>query len=241
MAGRKCARVHVRKGQPAIPLTLNKQQGEIVKRSIQRPSQNGTAGVINSYVAFLAMEPEPHERRKQLIEEIVSDCYARYRWGVYAIIRRINLGHEDAEDILQDIMCRWARRLEVGRELPAPEALTTWFGRVARNAALSYLRRLRGKARQAEHEYGARRLGVGQNTPHFDLSLKELPKVIDRILSEKISPEKHRVFELWRQGLTYQEIAENLKGMSAEAVRGVKRKILGILREELDRLDWSIP
>jgi RNA polymerase sigma factor (sigma-70 family) len=207
----------------------------------QDSSRTSTAAVLASYAAFLGTELGPHENRKQLIDVIVRDCDTRYRWGVYAMIRRMNLGHEDAEDILQDILFRWTRQLESGGKLPAPEALTTWFRKVGRHAAIDYLRRVRGKWREAECESGARRLAAAQRTPLFDLAAKELPKVIDRILRDNITPEMRRVFELRQQRLTYPEIADKSKGRSAEAVRSVMRKVLGILREELERLGWSIP
>lgn len=197
--------------------------------------------VVPSYAAYLAMEPSTREHREQLIAEIVWDCYARYHPGLRALLRRrMHLSHEDAEDILQSILFRWTQQLQARRKLPAPEALSSWFRSVARNAAISHLRRARGKRRQAEIDFANRRLAKEQRSPLSDLLSIELPAVIATILRENASAEMHRVFELWLRGLTYAEIADRLSGKTAEAVRSLLRKVLVILRKELTRLGWSV-
>jgi RNA polymerase sigma factor (sigma-70 family) len=175
------------------------------------------------------------------MEEVVRDCHAEYRWLMYKVIRAMPVGQEDTEDVIQDILLRWTRQLEGGRNLPAPEALTEWFRTVARHAAIARLRRLRGKYREAEDAYGRRRLAAEERAPHSELTAKELPEVIRLILTSNVTSEMRLVLELWGQGLTYSEIAERVNGRNAEAVRNAIRKVRVLLREELTRLGWSIP
>ncbi len=199
--------------------------------------RNTTQCGIGAYAELLAMDPGFHERRRQLIEEIVRECDARYRWLMYSVIRAMRLSVEDAEDILQDILLRWSRRLEAGRNLPKPEALTAWFKQMARYAAIAHLRRVRGKRREAEVESARRRFDAEQSTPLEDLALKELHS----ILMASATAEMRSVIELWGDGLTYREIAEQLKAKNAEAIRDLRRKAVGLLRGELMRQGCSVP
>jgi RNA polymerase sigma factor (sigma-70 family) len=209
--------------------------------NMSRETRHNAADVIASYVDFLTIGPEQNQRRRQLIEEVVSDCDARYRWLMYSVIRAIGLRHEDAEDVLQEILLRWTRQLEAGRNLPAPEALTAWLRAVARFAAINYLRRLRGKRKKAEDIYGRRRFTAEaeQSTPLDDLALRELPEVIAGILERRCTQRMRLVFSLRWEEETYAEIAKNLDEGSEEAVRGVMRRIVDILEEELTRLGWA--
>jgi RNA polymerase sigma factor (sigma-70 family) len=201
--------------------------------------RNGIAVAIESYREFLALEPGPHERRKQLIEEVVEDCNEQYRGKLCAVIKRILPSREDAEGLVQEILMRWVQALEAGRKLPKPEKLTAFFKRAARNAAISHLRRIKGGRMEAEIEV-ARHLAAVERKRPSNPSDKELLEVIYRILERRATPKMRQIFNLRKQGLTYQEIAEKLPEKNSEAVRNVNRQVLEILREELKRLELSI-
>lgn len=209
--------------------------------SMNQEPRRSVAAVIDSYVALLALPPDQHERRKQLIVEVVQECAVEHGGRMYGVIRAFRLGREDAEDLIQEILIRWTQQLESGHNLPAPGALTAWFRKVARNAAIAYSRRLRGKRRKAEDIYGRRRLAVEEGAPLVELTAKELYEMIDRILTSRVAPEMQRVLKLWRQGLTYAEIADKVSGRNAEVVRNAIRKVRALLRAELKRAGLSNP
>jgi RNA polymerase sigma factor (sigma-70 family) len=158
---------------------------------------------------------------------------------MYKVIRAMAVSHEGAQDVIQDILLRWTRQLEAGRNLPAPEALTEWFRTVARFAAIAHVRRLRGKYRDAEIESARRRFAAEQRTPLDILALRELPEVIRSILKDRVTPESRNIFYLRWRGETYAEIADQLNKRNAEAVRNVMRQVVAIMLEELTRLGWA--
>jgi RNA polymerase sigma factor (sigma-70 family) len=211
-------------------------EGTAVNR--KQEASRRVAAVIASYVAFLALKPEQSERRRELIEEVVRDCDERYGWLMYSVIRAMGLGHEDREDVIQDILLRWAQRLESGWKLPAPEALTVWFRTVARNAAMRHIKRER-KRKLVQTESARRRFAVEERTLVADLAMSELPEVIAGILERRCTERMRLVFFLRCRENTYAEIAKNLENRSEEAVRGVMRRVVDILEEELNRLGWE--
>lgn len=62
----------------------------------------------------------------------------QYGQTLYWHIRRIVVGHDDAEDVLQETCIKVLNNI---RSLKASEALTTWVYRIATNEALQHLRR----------------------------------------------------------------------------------------------------
>lgn len=191
---------------------------------------NSTQKRIDSYVVFLAIGPEPHERRKQLIGEVLLECSKKLGPRMYDEMRAVGVSHEAAEDLVHDIWLRWSRRLDTGGKLRRPEALAAYLKTSARNAAIRYLKRETAR-RRTETESARRR------AEETEARLDNLGRraVIDEILIARATPEMRHVFKLRIQGLTYPEIAK-LNGKSKEAVRAIVQRVLATLRQELTHL-----
>ena len=151
-------------------------------------------------------------RRDTRIYEIVFKKY--YQPLVVFVVRHV--GDEDvAKDIVQDI---FFKLFESSRSLPDNFQLKSWFYKVARNAAVDYLRHL--------------------HVPDMDEEIDE--QVYDKVnLAIESLPEQCRLIIKLNvlEGKKYQEIAEELgitiNTIRTQVSRGYK-KLREILAEEMD-------
>jgi RNA polymerase sigma factor (sigma-70 family) len=205
-------------------------------------------GVIECYLELLAMMPGPNERRKQIIEKIVSEFDAQYGQAMCKKIRwKANLGYEDAEDLWQEILLKWARQLEKGHKLPAPEALTKWVSAVVGNAAVDCWRRLK-RSRRLEEEFAnhlrieqqrelAKQLRSSDDPVQDDeLTAIEAALALDatfrRLLKQHNATERMLlVYSMRSVGRTLPEIADEL-GVCVKTVWSNLEKVRNILRVE---------
>ena len=152
-------------------------------------------------------------RRDTRIYEIVFKKY--YQPLVVFVVRHV--GDEDvAKDIVQDIF-----------------QLKSWFYKVARNAAVDYLRHL-----QVEDKYKFLMAEAMINVPDMDEEIDE--QVYDKVnLAIESLPEQCRLIIKLNvlEGKKYQEIAEELgitiNTIRTQVSRGYK-KLREILAEEMD-------
>ena len=158
-------------------------------------------------------------RRDTRIYEIVFKKY--YQPLVVFVVRHV--GDEDvAKDIVQDI---FFKLFESSRSLPDNFQLKSWFYKVARNAAVDYLRHL-----QVEDKYKflmAEAMIIDEQVyDKVNLAIESLPEQCRLII-------KLNVLE----GKKYQEIAEELgitiNTIRTQVSRGYK-KLREILAEEMD-------
>ncbi len=205
---------------------------------LRNRNHTSSVPIIASYAEFLALKPGQDGRRRELIAQVVRECIERYFRLMYKVIRPVVVSHEDAEDVIQDILIRWTLQLDAGKNLPNSAALAAWFRRVAYYAGIAKLRRLRGKRSEAEREAARQRFAQEQRGVLSELALRELPEVIDRLLTVAVEPKARRVFDLWTEGLRYSEIATALQ-KSVPEVQAEKRYVVARLREELTRIGWS--
>ena len=146
--------------------------------------------------------------------EVVFKKY--YQPLVMFVVRHV--GNEDvAKDIVQDI---FFKLFESSHSLPDNFQLKSWFYRVARNAAVDYLRHL-----QVEDKYKFLMIDE-QVYAKVNLAIESLPEQCRLII-------KLNVLE----GKKYQEIAEELgitiNTIRTQVSRGYK-KLRDILSEEVD-------
>jgi RNA polymerase sigma factor (sigma-70 family) len=199
------------------------------------------AATIASYVAFLAMSPGQPEQRKQLADQVVSDCYGLYYWAIYRKMRMMNLRHEDAEDGLQQVFIRWTQQLEAADKLPVPEALLSWLLKLASWTAMTHYRSLPNRG--AEREYAARhtqdgRRAEGERPGSDDLQQFEavigLLGSVEQLLRQHVTERASRVLVSHTAGRTLEKIAEAL-GVSEKTARLDLTKARDVLRAELPR------
>ena len=139
-------------------------------------------------------------RRDTRIYEIVFKKY--YQPLVVFVVRHV--GDEDvAKDIVQDI---FFKLFESSRSLPDNFQLKSWFYKVARNAAVDYLRHL-----QVEDKYKFLMAEAMINVPDMDEEIDE--QVYDKVnLAIESLPEQCRLIIKLNvlEGKKYQEIVEEL-------------------------------
>ena len=159
--------------------------------------------------------------------EVVFKKY--YQPLVMFVVRHV--GNEDvAKDIVQDI---FFKLFESSHSLPDNFQLKSWFYRVARNAAVDYLRHL-----QVEDKY---KFLMAEAM----ISIPDIERQIDKQVYAKVNlaieslPEQCRLIIKLNvlEGKKYQEIAEELgitiNTIRTQVSRGYK-KLRDILSEEVD-------
>ena len=139
-------------------------------------------------------------RRDSKTYEVVFKKY--YPLLVVFIVRHI--GDEDvAKDIVQDI---FFKLFESGHSLPDNFQLKSWFYRVARNAAVDYLRHL-----QVEDKYKFLMAEGMINIPDIDEEIDEQVYAKVNLAIESLPEQCRLIIKLnVLEGKKYQEIAEEL-------------------------------
>ena len=165
-------------------------------------------------------------RRDSQVYEVVFKKY--YPLLVVFVVRHI--GDEDvAKDIVQDIFFKLFER---GHSLPDNFQLKSWFYRVARNAAVDYLRHL-----QVEDKYKFLMAEGMINIPDIDEEIDEQVYAKVNLAIESLPEQCRLIIKLnVLEGKKYQEIAEELgitiNTIRTQVSRGYK-KLREILAEEV--------
>ena len=165
-------------------------------------------------------------RRDSQVYEVVFKKY--YPLLVVFVVRHI--GDEDvAKDIVQDI---FFKLFESGHSLPDNFQLKSWFYRVARNAAVDYLRHL-----QVEDKYKFLMAEGMINIPDIDEEIDEQVYAKVNLAIESLPEQCRLIIKLnVLEGKKYQEIAEELgitiNTIRTQVSRGYK-KLREILAEEV--------
>lgn len=159
--------------------------------------------------------------------EVVFKKY--YQPLVMFVVRHI--GNEDvAKDIVQDI---FFKLFESSSSLPDDFLLKSWFYRVARNAAVDYLRHL-----QVEDKYKFLMAEAMISIPDIDEEIDEQVYAKVNLAIESLPEQCRLIIKLnVLEGKKYQEIAEELgitiNTIRTQVSRGYK-KLRDILSEEVD-------
>ena len=165
-------------------------------------------------------------RRDSQVYEVVFKKY--YPLLVVFVVRHI--GDEDvAKDIVQDIFFKLFER---GHSLPDNFQLKSWFYRVARNAAVDYLRHL-----QVEDKYKFLMAEAMISIPDIDEEIDEQVYAKVNLAIESLPEQCRLIIKLnVLEGKKYQEIAEELgitiNTIRTQVSRGYK-KLREILAEEV--------
>lgn len=154
----------------------------------------------------------------------VSQLYRQHRTRALAIARRIVGDEDDAEDVVQDVFTRLARKPE---GFNGRSAWTTWLHRVMVNSSINWLR-ARKRREKLTHEpsetASPETQAVGaQMQRHFQSALEE------------VSEQQRQVLYLREvRGFSYPEIAQVLKipeGTVKSTLHRGRQKALAVLEE----------
>ena len=170
------------------------------------------------------------KRINQGWEPAFKELFGRYYTTLCAFASRIVKNEESAKDIVQDI---FFKLFESSQSLPDDFQLKSWFYKVARNAAVDYLRHL-----QVEDKYKFLMAEAMISVPDVDEEIDE--QVYDKVnLAIESLPKQCRLIIKLNvlEGKKYHEIAEELgitiNTIRTQVSRGYK-KLREILAEEVD-------
>lgn len=148
--------------------------------------------------------------------------YQEHASHVYAVVRRLAGDEQLAEDLSQDVWIRAFNKLDQFR---GDSGFGTWIHRIARNLALSHLRR-RKRRPDVEGEASS-----GSSAPPPDDAVINRQMLEEAL--EKLPPGYREVLVLHDvEGLTHQEIAEAL-GVAVGTSKSQLHKARGRMRDLL--------
>ena len=189
--------------------------------------------------------PAPHGAESGSALDALSQMFEAHSERVYRAAHRITGNAMDAEDVMQSVFLRLARRAE------APitgDAAVGYFYRSAVNAALDVVRSRqragwapldeaeRTPGRAAEALGSAYRVDDGEFEPERERRLKQLRKALRQAIS-RLSPRSAEIFSLrYFEGFTNQQIAE-MTGQSAGLVAVLLHRTRARLKKELSGYD----
>lgn len=152
--------------------------------------------------------------------------YVKYSSDVYGVVQRLVRNHHESEDIAQGVFAKLPRIINRYEEREVP--FVAWVTRVARNAALDYLR-----ARRQIPVDEVRVADSGRDQISLD-RLRALREGLARL------PEDQRQVLAMRHiaGMTPGEIAERMD-KSEPSVHGLHHRGRAALRETLEELEAS--
>ena len=139
-------------------------------------------------------------------ESAFNDLVRHYQQSVYGIVRRLLGGHEEAQDISQDVFIKAYGSLNAFR---AESSFSTWLYRIAVNLSLNALRKRKLRQILSIDSVGfsirSRVLGAEER-----IEKSEMLQALDRAI-QKLPDKQRLVFTLrYDQKLSHEEIAKIL-------------------------------
>lgn len=162
-------------------------------------------------------------------EEAFNGIVDTYAEKLYWHVRRLLYGHDDTDDLLQDIF------IKVWTALPSfrgESRLYTWLYRIATNEALNHLRKQKFKAAVSLESVSSLLERKIDEDVHFngDRLQRELHKAISRL------PEKQRVVFTLRyfDEMKYEDISE-ITGTTVGALKASYHHAYGKVKEDVQK------
>ena len=159
------------------------------------------------------------KERKSLVDELVA-----HEAFVRAVVTRLLIDDNRVDDAVQET---WLRALE--KPPRARGALKTWLARVARNVALTMLRK---EQRVTRREQVAARPDLVGSTADAAGHSERMRRVVNVVFGLD-EPYRTTIIERFYEKLRTSESAER-HGISGAAVRKRIARVLDMLRERLD-------
>jgi RNA polymerase sigma-70 factor (ECF subfamily) len=144
-----------------------------------------------------------HVPPESFSENDILPLYDEYRPRLYRYMRSMQLGPEEAEEIVQETFMRLTIEFRKGGEL---ENVRGWIVRVAHNLAVNLLKKENGRIVDADSRPAEMRNLVDPSSgPEETYSKQERSRLMHLTLSG-IKPQHRQCFQMRAQGLTYKEI-----------------------------------
>lgn len=158
-----------------------------------------------------------------------EDVARRHGRFVYSVAYRLTGNHEEAQDLVQEVLVRVQRGLRTYE----PGSLEGWLARITTNAFLDEMRRRKRRPTEPLPEHDPERLLPLSPEPAEELAGARLDEEIQAALA-RVSPEFRVVLVLSDVvGHSYAEIADEL-GVPIGTVRSRLHRGRAALREALD-------
>lgn len=172
-----------------------------------------------------------------------SDFVYYYRNFIYGIIRRMNLPHDDAQEVVQMVLIKLWNDLPDFKYSPSKGRFRGWLCKITGNTVKNYLRdyKKRFVPLDPDQEIPDIHPGIKQySIPEIETIAEEewadyLPKLAWKNIKDQFNDMMDQLFKLMHEGKSNNEIAEILK-TSVENVYVYKQRIRDKLRPEMDRL-----
>ncbi len=173
----------------------------------------------------MALVAAATDRARDGDDDALRLLYLLYADNVFGYVLSIVHDEHDAEDITSEVFARLPRALTHYRVSATP--FVAWLLRVARNAALDYLRAQRSVP-LAEVPASARtELHAHERLDDLRAALEALPADQRQVMVLRLIA-----------GLTPAEVAERI-GRSIDAVHALQHRARRKLREELTQAGWA--
>lgn len=182
------------------------------------------AASTDSAIINLIEEGRYHESFQILVK--------KYQRPLYWHIRKIVIGHEDADDVLQEVFIKAWRKIKTFK---GRSSLYTWLYRIATNESLNYLKKGRRNAEINNPDIQKELSDKLESAPYFSGS------IIDKKLQQAILklPEKQRlVFNMkYFDEMKYKDMAKILnqsEGALKASYHHAVKKVKAALSQEVE-------
>lgn len=168
-----------------------------------------------------------------------AETYQRY---IYVVIRRMNIDHSEAEDLVQDVLLKVWNKLESFNYEPNKAKFRTWLSRVIKNHVFNYVESRRSYSNKLEK--------AGQEPQKFytedeidAVMQKEWENYITNLALERIKNQftgnAIKVFEMSLSGVPVGDIAEKLDIKENTAYR-LKNRVKCKIIEEIEQIRFEL-
>ena len=167
--------------------------------------------------------------------ETFTQIYQRY---IYVVIRRMNLSHSEAEDLVQEILIKVWNKLPELDYNPDKARFRTWLSTVIKNRVISYIRSNQSHANKLNK--AAQEIGESYSDHEIDeIIRKEWENYITNMAMERIKKsfpgQAINVFEMSLEGKSIADIAESLN-LKENSVYKSRNRVKARLIEEISLL-----
>lgn len=159
-----------------------------------------------------------------LINQRFEALFNELKAPVFSYIQSIVRNHQDSEEILQETFLALYQQIQNNRDLEYPKA---WTYRVAGNFCLSRLRR-QGRFSHVLKLLSPNRSdesSAGKGTEEQEIRNQE-QDILDRLIVS-LHPKHRAIVMLYRDGFTYQQIADMTQTPVGTVGVTIKRAVMG--------------
>ena len=168
-----------------------------------------------------------------------TDTYQRY---IYVVIRRMNIGHSEAEDLVQEVLIKIWNKLASFNYDPGKAKFRTWLSAVIKNHVFNYVESRKSYSNKIEK--AGQQPQKAYTEDEIDAVMqKEWEIYITNLALEKIKGQftgnAIKVFEMSLAGVSVSKIAEKLEIKENTAYR-LKNRVKSKIIEEIEQLRFEL-